>query len=73
MASSTPELDQGKGKRVLLIDHQDSFVHTLANYIRQTGAEVITIRSNPLKVGLKESEIDRLAGGKAFDMAVLSP
>jgi len=35
----------GAGRRVLLIDHQDSFVHTLANYLRQTGAEVITLRS----------------------------
>jgi anthranilate synthase len=33
------------GQRVLLIDHQDSFVHTLANYLRQTGAEVVTLRS----------------------------
>jgi anthranilate synthase len=32
-------------RRVLLIDHQDSFVHTLANYLRQTGAEVVTLRS----------------------------
>jgi len=30
---------------VLLVDHQDSFVHTLGNYLRQTGAEVITARS----------------------------
>src|SRR6185369_5997839 len=28
----------GAGKRILLVDHQDSFVHTLANYLRQTGA-----------------------------------
>ncbi len=35
----------GVGRHVLLIDHQDSFVHTLANYIRQTGAEVTTVRS----------------------------
>ena len=35
----------GAGKRVLLIDHQDSFVHTLANYLRQTGADVVTLRS----------------------------
>lgn len=68
-----PASSAGKGKRVLLIDHQDSFVHTLANYVRQTGAEVITIRSNPLKVGLDESEIDRLGGKKGFDMALLSP
>ena len=35
----------GAGRRILLVDHQDSFVHTLANYLRQTGAEVITLRS----------------------------
>jgi anthranilate synthase len=35
----------GAGRRVLLIDHQDSFVHTLANYLRQTGAEVVTLRA----------------------------
>jgi anthranilate synthase len=35
----------GAGRRVLLIDHQDSFVHTLANYLRQTGADVVTLRS----------------------------
>ena len=35
----------GTGRRVLLIDHQDSFVHTLANYLRQTGADVVTLRS----------------------------
>ena len=27
-----------KQKNVLLVDHEDSFVHTLANYLRQTGA-----------------------------------
>ena len=35
----------GAGRRILLVDHQDSFVHTLANYLRQTGAEVVTLRS----------------------------
>jgi len=35
----------GTGRRVLLVDHQDSFVHTLANYLRQTGADVVTLRS----------------------------
>jgi anthranilate synthase len=35
----------GAGRRVLLVDHQDSFVHTLANYLRQTGAEVVTLRA----------------------------
>ena len=30
----------GQGLRVLLVDHQDSFVHTLAGYFREQGAEV---------------------------------
>ncbi|RLQ88369.1 anthranilate synthase [Notoacmeibacter ruber] len=35
----------GEGIRILLVDHEDSFVHTLANYFRQTGAEVTTVRA----------------------------
>ena len=35
----------GEGVKILLVDHEDSFVHTLANYFRQTGAEVSTVRS----------------------------
>ena len=40
------ELDpqSGAGRRILLVDYEDSFVHTLANYLRQTGAEVTTVR-----------------------------
>ena len=34
----------GAGRRVLLIDNEDSFVHTLADYFRQTGATVETYR-----------------------------
>ncbi|GGE22155.1 anthranilate synthase component I [Primorskyibacter flagellatus] len=36
---------KGRGRRILLVDHEDSFVHTLANYFRQTGAEVLTVRT----------------------------
>jgi anthranilate synthase len=43
LAAAAPR--PGAGRRVLLVDHQDSFVHTLANYLRQTGAEVVTLRS----------------------------
>jgi anthranilate synthase len=32
-------------KRVVMIDNEDSFVHTLADYFRQTGAEVTTYRA----------------------------
>jgi len=34
----------GHGLTVLMIDNEDSFVHTLADYVRQTGAEVRTYR-----------------------------
>ena len=54
----------GAGRRVLLIDHQDSFVHTLANYLRQTGADVVTLRA-----GFPARAIDQLSP----DLVVLSP
>jgi len=54
----------GRGKRILLVDHQDSFVHTLANYLRQTGAAVTTLRA-----GFPADALDALAP----DLAVLSP
>ena len=50
----------GKGKKVLFVDHHDSFVHTLASYVRQTGAEVTTLRSGfPLHL-LEELKPDLL-------------
>ncbi|WP_009630370.1 anthranilate synthase [Synechocystis sp. PCC 7509] len=55
---------QGKTKRVLLIDYEDSFVHTLANYLRQTGATVTTLRH-----GFAESVLD----DEDPDLVVLSP
>ena len=54
----------GTGKRILLVDHQDSFVHTLANYLRQTGADVFTLRA-----GFPAEEFDSLKP----DLVVLSP
>ncbi len=35
----------GAGTRLLLVDNDDCFIHTLANYARQTGAEVVTYRA----------------------------
>jgi anthranilate synthase len=55
----------GSGRKVLLIDHEDSFVHTLANYIRTTGAEVVTMRPE-----LGRSELRQ---GADPDLVVLSP
>ena len=40
-----PAPGRSSGRRVLLVDHQDSFVNTLANYLRQTGANVVTLRN----------------------------
>ncbi len=54
----------GAGMRVLLVDHQDSFVHTLAGYFREAGAEVTTLRA-----GFDTA----LLGRYAPDLVVLSP
>jgi len=54
----------GDGVNILLVDHEDSFVHTLANYFRQTGAEVSTVRTP-----VPEELFERLKP----DLVVLSP
>jgi len=48
----------------VLVDHQDSFVHTLADYFRQHDAEVTTLRA-----GFPARLLDELAP----DLVVLSP
>jgi len=59
-----PPLPKGRPPKILFVDHQDSFVHTLANYVRQTGAQVITLRAGfSLEVLEKEK----------WDMIFLSP
>ncbi|MCY7776068.1 anthranilate synthase component I [Bacillus inaquosorum] len=59
-----PENNVFSSKRILLVDHEDSFVHTLANYLRQFGADVITMRYKYALEVLKE---------KNFDLVFLSP
>jgi len=50
--------------RLLLVDNDDCFIHTLANYVRQTGAEVTTYRAGfPLRL------IEELAP----DLILISP
>jgi len=56
--------ETGRGKRVLFVDHEDSFVLILADYFRQTGADVVTLRSGPA--------LDRLAC-ETPHLVVLSP
>jgi len=60
----------GEGKSIILVDHEDSFVHTLGNYLRQTGAEVTTLRSGPSALRTIQKLVD---DGKKPDMVVLSP
>lgn len=54
-----------KATRVLLIDHEDSFVHTLAAYFRTFGADVTTLRPDLAR--------SALANGDEADLVVLSP
>jgi anthranilate synthase len=54
----------GDGLRVLLVDHQDSFVHTLAGYFAEQGADVSTLRA-----GFDIALLDEFAP----DLVVLSP
>ena len=60
-----------KQKKVLLIDHEDSFVHTLANYLRQTGAEVVVCRSGKSLNQFIAESVD--TGVFHPDICVLSP
>jgi anthranilate synthase len=54
----------GDGLRVLLVDHQDSFVHTLAGYFAEEGAAVTTLRA-----GFDLALLDEFSP----DLVVLSP
>ncbi|TYK43509.1 anthranilate synthase component I [Actinomadura decatromicini] len=54
----------GDGMKVLLVDHEDSFVNTLADYFRQQGADVVTLRH-----GFPPEVLDE----HAPDLVVLSP
>ena len=54
----------GDGRRVMMVDHEDSFVHTLAGYFRRTGAQVITYRAGFPR---------RLIAEERPDLVLLSP
>lgn len=60
----SPAQTTANSPKVLIVDYEDSFVHTLANYIRYCGATVVTRRHGfPLEV------LDALQP----DLVVLSP
>ncbi|MFZ2299738.1 MAG: anthranilate synthase component I [Candidatus Moraniibacteriota bacterium] len=58
------DIRTGAGKKVLLVDNRDSFVHTLGDYVRQTGAAVTTQRA-----GFNYSLLDE----SRPDVVVISP
>jgi anthranilate synthase len=43
--TAKPVQHTGEGIKLLLVDNDDCFIHTLANYAAQTGAEVVTYRT----------------------------
>lgn len=50
-SKAQPRPAVGRGVKLLLVDNDDCFIHTLANYARQTGAEVVTYRAGlPLEL-----------------------
>jgi para-aminobenzoate synthetase component II len=51
------------GKRVLVVDNQDSFVHTIVAYLRELGAECV----------VRDRSETTLADVDAFDGVLLSP
>ncbi len=61
---STPRQGAGAGLTVLLVDHEDSFVNTLADYVRRHDADVTTLRH-----GFDPAVLDELAP----DLVILSP
>ena len=44
-AAESARHQSGHGVKMLLVDNDDCFIHTLSNYARQTGAEVVTYRA----------------------------
>jgi anthranilate synthase len=56
---------RAQGLRILMVDHQDSFVHTLASYLRENGAAVRTVRPHGV--------FAQLEGKEPPQLVVLSP
>jgi anthranilate synthase len=64
VAEEAPGEQVGRGMRLLLVDNDDCFIQTIANYARQTGAEVVTYRSGVAPGFMRRRE---------HDLVVISP
>jgi anthranilate synthase len=62
--AAQPEPQLKPAGRAILVDCEDSFVHTLADYLRQAGAEVLVVR---------HSHAAEMLAKERFDRIVLSP
>jgi anthranilate synthase len=63
-SSSLRPIRLSRSLKILLVDYKDSFVHNLAAYLRELGAEVVTLRA-----GFPETLIDEINP----DLLLLSP
>ena len=75
-ATATALPRTGEGRRIILVDHEDSFVHMLGDLFRRTGAEVRTLRWNRAASSLSRAHADLIVlspgPGKPRDFAVSS-
>lgn len=55
----------GTPLQVLMVDHRDSFVHSLGSYFREHGVHLHTLRPELARA--------RLRRGEAYDLVILSP
>nr|WP_208322227.1 aminodeoxychorismate synthase component I [Mumia sp. ZJ430] len=69
LVGATPQDSSRAGARVLLIDNYDSFVHNLAQYVRELGAQATVVRNDAVDV----DALERMRRAGAFTHLVLSP
>ena len=59
-ATGSQSCSIGTGVKVLMVDHQDSFVHNLASYFRRCGVDLITLRPEMARDYLQRQQVDLL-------------
>ncbi len=61
---SVPTIEGASALKVLMVDHQDSFVHNLGSYFREHGVQLVTLRPPLAQARLARED---------FDLVILSP